>query len=254
MIPSQGAHAQGHYWDAASEHASPAEVEIRAVVTALLKPADWEDRAVLDAGCGNGDYAAFFERSGARSVSAIDVSAGSLRTARRNTRTASAYQASLSELPFPTAAFDTIWSWGVLHYVPDPTAALREIGRTLRPGGRAVIHTRSAHILSRTELAAQRVLSGAPKPLQTVMMTVGSGVIDMLTRIRTGQPPGAHTAKSTRQKLQEKIFVPGHQHIFTVDALSRGFGVGFTVMQADPPVASLLSRDLSLTVIVEKRA
>ncbi len=40
-------------------------------------------------------------------------------------------------LPFEDAAFDLVYSWGVVHHSPDTSAAVREIHRVLRPGGRA---------------------------------------------------------------------------------------------------------------------
>lgn len=40
-------------------------------------------------------------------------------------------------LPFRDASFDLVYSWGVIHHSPDTPAAVREIRRVLRPGGRA---------------------------------------------------------------------------------------------------------------------
>ena len=40
-------------------------------------------------------------------------------------------------LPFEDASFDLVYSWGVIHHSPDTPAAVREIRRVLRPGGRA---------------------------------------------------------------------------------------------------------------------
>jgi ubiquinone/menaquinone biosynthesis C-methylase UbiE len=47
-------------------------------------------------------------------------------------------QASASELPFPGASFTCAAMMGVLGFLPDPVAVLREIGRVLRTGGRLV--------------------------------------------------------------------------------------------------------------------
>jgi arsenite methyltransferase len=44
-----------------------------------------------------------------------------------------------TEIPFPDASFDVVVSTQVLEYVPDTDAALAEMYRVLRPGGRALI-------------------------------------------------------------------------------------------------------------------
>jgi ubiquinone/menaquinone biosynthesis C-methylase UbiE len=60
-------------------------------------------------------------------------------------RPAEVVQAPAERLPFPDASFDTVALTYVLCTVPDPTAALREIDRVLRPGGRLLFmeHVRS---------------------------------------------------------------------------------------------------------------
>ncbi len=50
-----------------------------------------------------------------------------------------AHEASASALPFPQAHFDAAILHLILAVVPDPVAAIREVERVLRPGGRAVI-------------------------------------------------------------------------------------------------------------------
>ena len=39
-------------------------------------------------------------------------------------------------LPYPDAALDAVFAFGVLHHVPDWRRALAEISRVLKPGGR----------------------------------------------------------------------------------------------------------------------
>jgi ubiquinone/menaquinone biosynthesis C-methylase UbiE len=46
------------------------------------------------------------------------------------------YEATVEAMPFPDNAFDVALSNGVLNLVPDKPAALRQIHRVLKPGGR----------------------------------------------------------------------------------------------------------------------
>ena len=43
--------------------------------------------------------------------------------------------------PFPDACFDAVTLWDVLEHLADPHAAVAEIGRVLRPGGRVALST-----------------------------------------------------------------------------------------------------------------
>jgi ubiquinone/menaquinone biosynthesis C-methylase UbiE len=82
---------------------------------------------------------------GAR-VTAVDLSPAMLRKARRRgARRASVMDAGL--LALPGAAFDTVVSTLGTCTFPDPVAAIREMRRVCRPGGRILLleHGRSSH-------------------------------------------------------------------------------------------------------------
>lgn len=98
-------------------------------------------RLVLDAGAGTGRHAYYAARDGA-DVVAVDIGPA-IEVARRNTAelpNVLAVQADLYELPFADGTFDFVYSIGVLHHLPDPPAALRELLRVLRPGGDVTIY------------------------------------------------------------------------------------------------------------------
>ncbi len=94
---------------------------------------------VLDVGCGTGFLAAGIRR-GRPDVNVVgsDLSAGMLDRARH----AGAWpllQADATGLPVRAGSFDLVVARGVLHHLPDVTAALSEWRRVLRPGGAVVL-------------------------------------------------------------------------------------------------------------------
>jgi SAM-dependent methyltransferase len=100
-------------------------------------------RDVLEIGCGAAQCARWLVAQGAR-VTAFDVSYGQLQEARRlDARTGvpvpRLVQADAQQLPFRSAAFDVVASaFGGIPFVADSAAAMREVARVLRPGGRFV--------------------------------------------------------------------------------------------------------------------
>jgi SAM-dependent methyltransferase len=98
---------------------------------------------VLDLGCGDGLLTRTLAARGARTVG-LDIDRAMLRAAIARAEAPPAQRAQfvqgrIEQLPFPDAVFDTVAAVTVLCFVPDPTTALREIARVLRPGGHMVI-------------------------------------------------------------------------------------------------------------------
>lgn len=122
---------------------APAAVE---VLDDIGGPAD--DRAsfdLMDVGSGTGVLAlTALERWPAAQVTAIDPSSGMLAIAAERVRQRSAgsarrlqtITASADRLPLPDASMDAAASSFVIQLVPSRAAALREVFRVLRPGGR----------------------------------------------------------------------------------------------------------------------
>lgn len=94
--------------------------------------------AVLVDGCGVGMYVRGLAPHAQR-VWGMDIEGEHLEIARHNTPEAGLQQAVCEALPYPDHAFDLVLSHEVLEHVQDDAAAVREIARVLRPGGRAVI-------------------------------------------------------------------------------------------------------------------
>jgi len=95
---------------------------------------------VLDVGCGSGRLTVALARGGAV-VTGMDTSAAVLEDARRRAEEAGVeltlVEADLNgSLPFADGAFDAVTSRLVLMVADEPVATLRELARTLEPGGR----------------------------------------------------------------------------------------------------------------------
>jgi arsenite methyltransferase len=99
--------------------------------------------SVLDLGCGAGldvFIAAQFVGPEGR-VAGVDLSPEMLAVADAGRIEAGVSQiefreAAVEALPYPDASFDVAMSNGVLNLIPDKPAALREVCRVLKPGGR----------------------------------------------------------------------------------------------------------------------
>ncbi|MDQ3857415.1 MAG: class I SAM-dependent methyltransferase [Actinomycetota bacterium] len=103
----------------------------RLAAGAVVRPGD----RVLDACCGTGDLAlAARERGGA--VTGVDFSEAMLDRARRKSRDVEWVRADILALPFADASFDAVTVGFGIRNVEDLEAALRELARVLRPGGR----------------------------------------------------------------------------------------------------------------------
>lgn len=96
------------------------------------------DTALLDVGCGSGLALAQARARGAR-VAGIDIAASLLAVAAERVPDADLRQGGLDELPFASDSFDVVLAINALQFAFDAAAALSEIVRVLRPGGRVVI-------------------------------------------------------------------------------------------------------------------
>jgi ubiquinone/menaquinone biosynthesis C-methylase UbiE len=104
---------------------------------------------VLEVGCGSGIAAQMLAEAGAR-LTAVDLTPWAVETTRRRLDAfeleADVREADGENLPFADAAFDLVFSWGVIHHSSNMDRALRELVRVCRPGGRLVLmvyHRRS---------------------------------------------------------------------------------------------------------------
>lgn len=106
-----------------------------AVQFAALADPQPGQRAV-DVGCGPGALTSqLVERLGVSAVSAIDPSESFVAATQLRFPGLDVRQGVAERLPFPDDGFDVAMAQLVVHFMSDPVAGLREIGRVTQPGG-----------------------------------------------------------------------------------------------------------------------
>lgn len=130
--------ATGTEAETGAETETGARTETGAEIEAEI---DRDGPAVLDVACGTGRFTRYVARGGAVAVG-VDLSEGMLETARRY----AARDGVGDDVAFARMSADRLWFAGdsfdraaccwALHLFPDVDAALEEIHRVLRPGGR----------------------------------------------------------------------------------------------------------------------
>jgi len=93
---------------------------------------------LLDVGTGTGTVAAL-ACSRAAAVVAVDAEPSMLEVARRQAPTADIRLGTLPHLPFVDNHFDAAVANFVINHVGDPEAAIGELRRVVRPGGRVAV-------------------------------------------------------------------------------------------------------------------
>ena len=156
---------------------------------------EWlKGKTCLDAGCGSGRYSVALAVHGAKEITAVDVSATGLETARENAKEfpqIQFQQTSVLDLPFPNDSFDLVWCAGVLHHTNDFDKGLAELTRVLKPNGKLFLLVYGAGGLRWKAIKAAR----------PVVTDLGEEFIDRAIQ-QSGLPA------NNRKNYMDDLFVP----------------------------------------------
>lgn len=133
--------ARGHWWVQGMQEVGAA------LLGADPGSASGGGLSVLDAGCGSGNLLPWLaEMAGPARVRAVDFAAAAIVNCRRAGLDADFVRASVAALPIADASMDLVASMDVLQHLTtaQERAALDEMARVLRPGGRLLVRTNAA--------------------------------------------------------------------------------------------------------------
>ena len=103
-------------------------------------PETFQNKIVLEGGCGKGRHARLVSEFGAKDVIAVDLGSA-VDVAFRNTaeyENIHVVQADLFCLPVADRSVDVGFSLGVLHHTPEPRRAFSSLSQAVKPGGRVI--------------------------------------------------------------------------------------------------------------------
>lgn len=137
----------------------------------------------LDAGCGAGHASVALARTGL-SVDAVDPVEEMVELAQRNAEAAGVGEqvgvrrGDAQQLPYGDATFDLAIALGMLPWAEAPAAAVRELGRVLRPGGRLIVSVDNRRRLTDLLDPKQTPLLAPVKPTVKRLLGIGrNGVV-----------------------------------------------------------------------------
>jgi ubiquinone/menaquinone biosynthesis C-methylase UbiE len=97
---------------------------------------------VLEIGVGQGTDLMQFARAGASCIG-VDITENHLQLTARNFalqgKHVDLYKADATKLPLSDGSIDCVYSFGVIHHIPEAHEVVSEIFRVLRPGGTAMV-------------------------------------------------------------------------------------------------------------------
>lgn len=111
-------------------------------------------KRALEIGCGRGiGTEIILRRFAAAEVHAFDLDPDMVERARRRLAHAAPGRVKLwagdaTRIAAPDAAYDAVFDFGIIHHVPDWRAAVSEVRRVLKPGGRFFFEEVTRHALN----------------------------------------------------------------------------------------------------------
>jgi len=113
--------------------------------TKFVGASDIKDKTILDIGCGYGWFVLFAINNGAKKITAMEITAQDLVTAKKYIKNNKIEFriGSAIKLPFKDKTFDTLVAWEVIEHIPktNEPQLFKEAFRVLKDGGNLYLST-----------------------------------------------------------------------------------------------------------------
>ena len=140
------------------------------------KKADFrKNMHLLEIGCAGGEAAAHMSAMGYEKLTAIDIDAEIIETAKKAAPDCLILQADACALPFGDNSFDGIFSEAAFALIPDKKAAAGEYCRVLKSGGRILVNDFALRIKTGAD---RRCMEGIPMLMGVQTMALYKGIFE----------------------------------------------------------------------------
>ncbi|MGD0555832.1 MAG: class I SAM-dependent methyltransferase [Streptosporangiaceae bacterium] len=188
------------------------------------------DSTVIDVGCGNGAYLAELARRDRRSRSlGVDMSMGMLVAARSRAPLATLLAGDAAAVPLADETVDLAMANHMLYHVPEPEAAIAELRRITRRGGRVIVTLNGAdHLRELNAIVADAYLAAG----------LSSPALEQI-RLDDAEPMLRRVFPSvTRHEFTSTLYVPGPEpvldYVRSMIAADRAFDLAAAVVDRLP--------------------
>ncbi|MFB9907934.1 class I SAM-dependent methyltransferase [Allokutzneria oryzae] len=221
---------------------------------------DWPYEHALELGCGTGFFLLNLMQGGViKRGSVTDLSPGMVEVAVRNAESlgleVDGRVADAETLPYDDDTFDLVVGHAVLHHIPDIPAAMKEILRVLKPGGRFVFAgepTKIGDFYARklgqltwwvtTNVTKLPVLNGWRRPQEELDESSRAAALEAVVDLhtfdpheleRTARAAGATEVRAVTEELAAALFGwPVRTFEAAVPREKLGFGWGMFAYRA----------------------
>ena len=111
--------------------------------TINLETKDFQNKIVLDAGCGNGRFSDFIVNGSPKLYVLADLSEGIFQAYKKIVNKnfdIVAAKGDLNDIPFKPEVFDIVYSWGVIHHTKNPKKTFSKLSKSVKIEGKFGIY------------------------------------------------------------------------------------------------------------------